>query len=96
MNNRLLAALPTNQPTVSAARVLAVGATGLASAFPDPRDMQIVLDAYMGGLKAAWIWKIAMAGMAFVVAFAAEWKSLKPEDVKARAEARAAAEVPSA
>ncbi|KAL1988858.1 hypothetical protein VTN96DRAFT_7742 [Rasamsonia emersonii] len=68
MNNRMVAQLP---PQLGA-RVLQAGATGLREAFPDPQILQDVLNAYMIGLRDAWIFSIAMGGMSFLVAFAAE------------------------
>ncbi|OCK74840.1 MFS general substrate transporter [Lepidopterella palustris CBS 459.81] len=47
MNNRLIAALPSNNPAISASRVLAAGANGLRQAFPNSRDLMIVVNAYM-------------------------------------------------
>jgi MFS transporter, DHA2 family, glioxin efflux transporter len=95
MNNRLIAALPSDNPAISAARVLTAGATGLREAFPNPQDLMAVVNAYMVGLKDAWIWSAVLSGAAFLVAFAAEWKSIKPDNIKARAAAKATAEVPS-
>lgn len=96
MNNRLIAALSSDSPAISASRVLAAGATGLRQAFPNSKDLITVVNAYMIGLKDAWIWSIAMSGAAFLVAFVAEWKSIKVDDIKARAAAKAGAGVPSA
>lgn len=96
MNNRLIAALPSDNPAISASRVLTAGATGLRQAFPNPQDLAAVVNAYMVGLKDAWIWSIALSGAAFLVAFGAEWKSIKVDDIKARAAAKATAEAPSA
>jgi hypothetical protein len=96
MNNRLLAALPSDNPTISAAKVLAAGATGLRSAFPNPDDLAVVVNAYIVALKDAWTWSIATSGAAFLAAFAAEWKSISVNDVKKRAAAKAAAEAPTA
>ncbi|KAM3081800.1 hypothetical protein ACMFMG_005245 [Clarireedia jacksonii] len=91
MNNVIIKSLPTNNPNISPANVLAAGATGLRHVFPDPHDLAIVVNAYMRGLKAAWIWSIALSGLAFLIAFGAEWKSVKPADVKERYEKKAAA-----
>jgi hypothetical protein len=91
MNNVIIKSLPTNNPNISPANVLAAGATGLRDVFPDPHDLAIVVNAYMRGLKAAWIWSIALSGLAFLIAFGAEWKSVKPADVKKRNEKKAAA-----
>ncbi|KAG7284751.1 hypothetical protein NEMBOFW57_009362 [Staphylotrichum longicolle] len=92
MNNVIVNSLPADNPRISPAAVLAAGANGLRDAFPNPSDLAVVVNAYMAGLKAAWIWSIALSGIAFIVAFGAEWKSVKVEDVKKRAAARAAKE----
>ena len=80
MNNRIIAQLPSPL----AARVLEAGATGLRQAFPNPQILQDVLNAYMVGLKDAWIFSIVMGGMAFVVASAAERKSIRANNAEAR------------
>lgn len=91
LNNVLLKSLPSDNPNITAAKVLAAGTTSLRDAFPDPADLKIVVGAYMTGIRAAWIWGIILSGLAFVIAFAAEWKSIKVEDIKKRAEKKAAA-----
>jgi hypothetical protein len=80
MNNRMVAQLP---PPLGA-RVLEAGATGLRQAFPNPQILQEVINAYMVGLKNAWSFSIAMGCMAFLVASAAEWKSIRASNVEAR------------
>jgi hypothetical protein len=77
MNNRMVAQLP---PPLGA-RVLDAGAAGLRQAFPNNQILQDVLNAYMIGLKSAWIFSIAMGGMAFVVASMADWKSIQNNNV---------------
>lgn len=96
MNNIIVKSLPTNSPNLSPAKVLAAGSASLRHAFPDPGDLAIVTDAYMKGLRAAWIWSIVLAGIAFLVAFLAEWKSVRQEDVKRRNEAKVAADTVAA
>lgn len=91
MNNTIVSSLPHDNPRVTATTVLAAGAGSLRMAFPDLRDLLTVVKAYMYGLKAAWIWSIALAGVAFVISLGAEWKSVRPDDVKKRNEAKAAA-----
>ncbi|EXJ91411.1 hypothetical protein A1O1_04523 [Capronia coronata CBS 617.96] len=95
MTNQLLSDLPRHNPAISPARVLAAGASGLRRAFPNTNDLSAVVNAYLYGLKKAWIWSIALAGLAFLVAFLAEWKSIKAEDVNARKVARARTEDPA-
>lgn len=93
LNNRLVATLPAD---IDRATVLKAGATGLREVFTNPSQLDGVINAYMAGLHSAWIWSIVMAGASFFAAFAAEWKSVKPVDVKARAEAKVVAGIVSA
>jgi hypothetical protein len=60
--------------------VLAAGATGLRQAFPNPKDLAAVVTSYMIGLKAAWVFSIAMSGAAFIAAFAGEWRSINEKN----------------
>ncbi|KAM3484121.1 hypothetical protein MY8738_002560 [Beauveria namnaoensis] len=90
LNNVLLKSLPVNSPNITAAKVLAAGTTSLHDAFPDPADLSTVVNAYMKGIRAAWIWGIILSGLAFLIAFGAEWRSIRVEDVKKRAEKKAA------
>jgi MFS transporter, DHA2 family, glioxin efflux transporter len=90
MNNIIIKSLLTNNPNISPAKVLTAGSASVRDAFPDPEDYAIVIDAYMNGLRAAWIWSIVLAGLSFLLAFLAEWKSVRPEDVKKRNEAKVA------
>jgi hypothetical protein len=78
-NNRLSASLPIVAPDVDIGQVLAAGATGLKDAFSHAQ-LSGVLRAYMIGLKAAWVWSIALGGMAFIVSFFVEWRSIKQKD----------------
>lgn len=89
MNNVIVKSLPTDNPNITPAAVLAAGFASVQDTFPDPGDFDIVINAYMKGLRAAWIWSIVTAGLAFLVAFCAEWKSVKQADVKQRNEAKA-------
>jgi MFS transporter, DHA2 family, glioxin efflux transporter len=90
MNNIIVKSLPTNNPNISPAKVLAAGFPSVHDTFPDPEDFAIVINAYMNGLRGAWIWSIALAGLSFLLAFFAEWKSVRQEDIKKRNEAEAA------
>lgn len=81
MNNVLISSLPADG-RISASDVLSAGSTGLAKMFPNPADLKIVVSAYMKGLKAAWIWSIALAGVSFLVSLAAERKSVRLDHVK--------------
>ncbi|EGX88301.1 MFS transporter, putative [Cordyceps militaris CM01] len=90
LNNVLLKSLPVNSPNITAAKVLAAGTTSLHDAFPDPADFSTVVNAYMNGIRAAWIWGIILSGLAFLIAFGAEWRSIKVEDVQKRTEEKPA------
>ncbi|PMB74005.1 Efflux pump roqT [Beauveria bassiana] len=90
LNNVLLKSLPVNSPNITAAKVLAAGTTSLHDAFLDPADLSTVVNAYMKGIRAGWIWGIILSGLAFLIAFGAEWRSIRVEDVKKRAEKNAA------
>lgn len=87
-DNIILKSLPKDQPNIDPAVVLAAGSKKLSDVFTDPADLEIVVSAYMKGLRAAWVWSIVLSGLAFLVAFGAEWKSIRPEDVERRAEAK--------
>ncbi|KAL9105783.1 MAG: hypothetical protein Q9227_009085 [Pyrenula ochraceoflavens] len=76
--------LPAGNSVVTAAHVLAAGATGLRQAFQNPKDLASVVASYMIGLKAAWIFSIAMSGAAFIAAFAGEWRSVTETATDAR------------
>ncbi|KAI1851283.1 hypothetical protein JX265_012304 [Neoarthrinium moseri] len=95
MNNVIVTSLPNDNPRVTPATVLTAGAGSLRQAFPDPDDLSTVVGAYMNGLRAAWIWSIALSGIAFIISLGAEWKSVRQADVKKRNEAKAAAKAAS-
>jgi len=76
LNNRLIDTLPFGNSVVIPAHVLTAGATGLRQAFPNPQDLAAVVASYMIGLKDAWVFTTAMSGVAFITAFAAEWRSI--------------------
>ncbi|EXJ93249.1 hypothetical protein A1O3_01806 [Capronia epimyces CBS 606.96] len=88
MTNELISHLPSTNPAISPAKVLAAGASGLRRAFPNPNDLSTVVEAYLYGLKKAWIWSIALAGVTLFVALLAERKSIKAEDIKTRKAAK--------
>ena len=75
--NRLLDSLPTYAPGVSPAQVLAVGAVGIADAFP-PSQVEGILQSYMVGLRSSWLMTLGLTSAAFVVSLAAGWTSIKP------------------
>lgn len=87
----MLKALPTNNPNITRAKVLSAGTFGLRRVFPDKNDLTAVINAYMSGLRAAWVWSLVLVVVAFFIAFGAEWKSILVEDIKKRAEKKKAA-----
>jgi hypothetical protein len=74
--NRLIESLPTHAPGVDAAQVLAVGGTGLRSAFT-ASQLPGILQSYMIGLKGAWLMSLGLSGMTFIMSLLAGWKSIK-------------------
>lgn len=74
--NKLVESLPNRAPGVDAASVLAVGVTGLRSAF-SPSQLSGILRSYMIGLKAAWLMSLALSAGAFVMSLLPGWKSIK-------------------
>ncbi|KAF2138889.1 uncharacterized protein K452DRAFT_328628 [Aplosporella prunicola CBS 121167] len=88
MDNVIISSLPANNPNITAANVLEAGSSSLREYFPNPDDLNIVVNAYMDGLRAAWVWSIVLVGVGLLASFFAEWKSLRPEDVKKRLEAK--------
>ena len=72
----MIASLLTYAPNVSGTDVLNIGAYDLAAAFPNPVELMGVLQAYMQGLKAAWLFSILVSACAFLISFTAPWKSL--------------------
>ena len=95
MNNVIVSSLPMNNPRISSGKVLAAGSNGLRQAFLEPDDLNTVVNAYMTGLKAAWVWSIVLSGLAFLISFGAEWKSIRVDQMK-RTEHKTDAESPSA
>lgn len=95
MDNVIISSLPTDNPNITAAHVLAAGSSTLREYFPDPDDSSVVVNAYMNGLHAAWIWSIALSGVGLLASFFAEWKSLPSTDAKKKLEAeKTASETP--
>jgi hypothetical protein len=74
--NRLIESLPNHAPGIDAARVLAVGATGLRVAFPSSQ-LPGILRSYMIGLKDAWLMSLGLSGTTFIMSLLLGWKSLK-------------------
>ena len=75
-DNRLITSLPTYAPDVSVTDVLNVGAYDLLGAFPNPVELLGVLQSYMQGLKAAWIFSIALSACTLLISFIARGNPL--------------------
>ena len=74
--NRLLQRLPETAPTVIPQEVLAAGATELHLLFT-PEQIPGILEAYMDGLKLAFLLCIVLAAITLVVSVFPKWVSLK-------------------
>jgi hypothetical protein len=73
--NRLLATLPKTAPGVNPSLVLLTGASELRNVFP-PDVLPGVLEAYMVGLKAAFVVAVAFSGLAVLCSLAIPMKKL--------------------
>ncbi|RAO65963.1 uncharacterized protein BHQ10_001975 [Talaromyces amestolkiae] len=73
--NRLLTTLPKTAPSVNPGQVLITGASDLQTVFP-PDVLPGVLQAYMAGIKAAFIVAIAFCGTACLCTLAVPVKKL--------------------
>jgi len=87
MENIILSSLPSNNLIVTPAKVLEAGSSGLREYFPDPDDLDIVVEAYVQGLHSAWIWSIALLGVGLLASLFTQWESLRPADAKKPVEA---------
>ncbi|EAW11909.1 MDR family MFS transporter [Aspergillus clavatus NRRL 1] len=77
-NNGLLESLPRLAPDVSPQLVLSTGAYNLRGVFSGDQLLG-VLQAYMVGLKHAWIMSIVLWGVTLILAFCGEWINIKPK-----------------
>ena len=78
LNNRLLAAMLIFAPDVDAQAVLAAGATNLRNDFSH-HEVFGIRQSYVVGLRAAWIFSIALAGLAAILGMLVGWKSIRPK-----------------
>ena len=74
--NRLVQKLPEYAPGVDPALVVATGATDLRSVFT-AEQLPGILEAYMSGIKVAFLLPVALGGVAAIVSLFAKWTSLK-------------------
>jgi hypothetical protein len=75
--NKLLPVMIDIDLNLTAKRVLSAGATELKALVPAPQ-LPILLKAYAEGLDSAFVVSTALSGMALLVSFAFEWRSVKP------------------
>ncbi|THC93732.1 hypothetical protein EYZ11_006772 [Aspergillus tanneri] len=81
-NNGLLKSLPRLAPDVSPESVQSTGAYDLRGVFSGDQLLG-VLQAYMVGLKHAWIMSIVLSGATLILAFCGEWINIKPKALPA-------------
>ncbi|KAL2799254.1 major facilitator superfamily domain-containing protein [Aspergillus keveii] len=83
-SNRLVSVVQEAMPGISTHLITATGATELRAAFMG-RELDVVLDGYVQGLKDCYILSIVLGGLATILALGSGWRSLKskPEDVQA-------------
>lgn len=74
--NRLLSRVVMTAPTANPMLVIATGATELKEVF-SAEELEGIIEAYLAGLKVAFIIAIATAAAAFVAAFTGRWETLK-------------------
>lgn len=75
--NRLIDSVPSYAPGISAATVVATGATELRRVFSTDQ-IPGVIRAYMAGLQAALAIPIGTSGIAFLVSLLHFWGAKKP------------------
>lgn len=80
--NGLSAELPKTAPDVKPSVVINAGAAYLRNVI-SPADLPGVLQAYMLGLKQAFVISIACGGIAVISACFVEWKSVKGKKIAA-------------
>jgi acid phosphatase family membrane protein YuiD len=83
--NKLVREVLRHLPNISAARVTSTGATELQSEFHG-HELQVILDAYVAGLKDAFIVSIVLAGIATLLSFGSGWKSVKSKKEEPKAQ----------
>lgn len=79
--NYIVTTLATNAPTVSAAKVIATGATEIRNVFSTDQ-IPGVLNSYLSGLHAAFALTIVSAGLATIAAVFSEWRTIKVDPGK--------------
>lgn len=76
----LRSTIPIYAEGVSPAEVIAVGATGLQQAFPDPQVLASVLIAYSKSVSRVYYLAIGCSGAAFLFSFGMGWKDIRKEE----------------
>ncbi len=75
LENVLAHHLTISAPTLDPKEVLLIGATNIRSKFP-PEVIPGIVEAYMKGLKATFIFNTVLAGIALLLALLGPWQSL--------------------
>ncbi|KAH2597161.1 hypothetical protein KXW34_001734 [Aspergillus fumigatus] len=83
--NKLVQEVQRHLPNISAARVTSTGATELQSEFHG-HELQVILEAYVAGLKDAFIVAIVLAGIATLLSFGSGWRSVKSKKEEPKAQ----------
>ena len=68
--------LKQTDPSVSPLKVIGTGATDVRSTF-SATDLPFILDAYVEGIKTAFIVAIVLACACTVISFGAKWQKLQ-------------------
>lgn len=74
--NYIITTLATNDSSLSAAKVIATGATEIRNVF-SADQITGVLNSYLNGLHAAFALTIVAAGLATIAGFFSEWRTIK-------------------
>jgi hypothetical protein len=74
--NQALRSLRTRGPEIDASKLITTGASELRKVFTG-RELPIVIQSYMQGLKAAFAVSIAFCGLAFIATLFVPWEQLE-------------------
>lgn len=74
--NTLIKSLKANMPSINPMRVTGIGATEIRTTFA-PDQIPRILDAYMDGLRVAFIFMLALFGISVLFSLAMPWTNIK-------------------
>ncbi|KAJ5958635.1 Major facilitator superfamily domain general substrate transporter [Penicillium vulpinum] len=80
-NNKLIETVTINLPEIDPAIVIGTGATQIREAFM-ASQVSVIIDAYMGGLKAVFAITIAAYGVATVTGLFGSWNKINGDEPK--------------